>query len=432
MSRVAAVRESLAFMRGNILVLSITRILGMFARGMTFPYASLYILALGGQPEQIGLVNSLAPLAGLLVFPIGGYLADNMGRVKLIGWSGVFSAAVFLIYMFAPSWHWLALGALLGGLMVIQFPPTSAIIADSLNPRDRGRGIAVMNAIASGPAMFAPFVAGWLLDLIGVDVGMRYLYGVLMLAIIIAALINLRFLKESAAPAQRSFRWSYIPLALKDAYGGLPQMLKSFSRPLRALTAVIILGFVANAIAGPFWVVYAKEEIGLSSAQWGSILLIETALRNAMYIPAGMVVDRCGRTKCMLGAQLLALLSVPLFVYATGFWFVLCLRVVAAVANAFFMPASAALLADCVPRAMRGRVMSAIGRGTVMIGASSGGTGGPGLGYIVTVPLMIASFTAGYLYAANPAYPWYVAFVAMLISVLVSAFFLRDPSEAHV
>ncbi|MBN1402150.1 MAG: MFS transporter, partial [Anaerolineae bacterium] len=123
MLKQASLRHALAFMRGNMLVLTGTGVLGMFARGMVFPYASLYVLALGGQPAQIGWLDSLVPLAGLLVFPIAGYLADHTGRVRLIGLAGLLSASIFLIFMFAQSWQWLVVGSLLRGFMVIQFPP---------------------------------------------------------------------------------------------------------------------------------------------------------------------------------------------------------------------------------------------------------------------------------------------------------------------
>jgi len=103
----ARLRRTFAFMRGNLLVLTLTRSSGMFARTMTFPYASLYILALGGNPEQVGLINSLSPLASLIVFPIGGYLADHRGRVGLLGWTSIAMGLVYGLYAVAPSWPWL-------------------------------------------------------------------------------------------------------------------------------------------------------------------------------------------------------------------------------------------------------------------------------------------------------------------------------------
>ena len=72
------------------------------------------------------------------------------------------------------------------------------------------------------------------------------------------------------------------------------------------------------------------------------------------------------------------------------------------------MPASTALLADYVPREMRGRVMAAIGRGSVLIGATGGGTGGPGMGYLFTIPVIMSSLVGGFLYSMNPRFPWLV------------------------
>ena len=71
------------FMLGNIVVFSVTGLLGNFARSMVFPYASLYIMALDGNAKTIGLVNFLRPLLGLILFPIAGYLADRKSRIKM-------------------------------------------------------------------------------------------------------------------------------------------------------------------------------------------------------------------------------------------------------------------------------------------------------------------------------------------------------------
>ena len=150
--------RALRFLRGNILILTITQTLGMFCRSMVFPYASLYILSLGGEPAQIGIINSISPLAGLIVFPLAGYLTDRAGRVKMISISGYVGSAILLLYVVAPSWQWIAVARLLQGFMVIQFPATSAILADSLTPDTRGRGVATMNTVSSAFAIVAPYL----------------------------------------------------------------------------------------------------------------------------------------------------------------------------------------------------------------------------------------------------------------------------------
>ena len=45
---------------------------------------------------------------------------------------------------------------------------------------------------------------------------------------------------------------------------------------------------------------------------------------------------------------------------------------------------------------------------------------------------MIASFSAGYVYSHNPAYPWYLAFAAILLCLIICALYIRDPRQAEV
>lgn len=431
MPRARFLSGTLQFMRGNILVLTINQMLGMFCRSMVFPYASLYILALGGEPTQIGFVNSLSPLAGLIIFPVAGYIADLAGRVKLIALAGYFSGLILLLYVLAPSWQVLALAGFLQGFVALQFPPTSAIIADSLPAQNRGIGIATMNTVAGALAMFSPYLAGAILDRYGVNMGMRVLYGALMTASVVSATINLRFLRETSSHSAARLSLSDLPGVFKRAYNGIPAMLKELPLSLKALAVVIVLGFVTNAIAGPFWVVYATEQIGLTSTEWGLILLIETALRNVAYIPAGMIIDRHGRTRFLLASLVLSLVAMPTLVLASSFVHVLLIRCAVALVNAFFIPACSALMADTVPRDIRGRVMAAIGRGTVMMGASAGGTGGPGMGFIITLPVMLSSLAGGYLYTFNPAAPWLFYLISAALSILLTALFIRDPHQVH-
>jgi len=419
-------------MHGNILIISITGLLGNFSRAMIFPYASLYILALGGNAAQIGFINSLSPLLGLLLFPMAGYLADHAGRVKLIVLANFLSAGTTLLYVIAPSWELIAVAALLRGVAVLQFPARSAIIADSLAPTDRGRGMATMNTIYGTLSIFAPFIAGTIIEVYGANLGMRLLYAAMMLLYTASAVIQLRYLQETSPNAATRVRLAEMPGVLRRAYSGIPAMLRRLPRSLKAQTLVIILTFMANGIASPFWVVYAVEEIGLSSATWGFVLLVETTVRNVAFIPAGFLVDRWGRTAALRTALLLALLATPSFVFARGYIAVLLVRILIALARATAQPASTALMADTVPRDMRGRVMSAIGQGSLIIGAAGGGTGGPGVGFITTIPLMLSLLAGGYLYAANPRYPWYFAAAAMALALTLALFFIRDAERAEV
>lgn len=418
------------FLTGNLLILTIRQVIGMFCRMMVMPYASLYILAVGGGTAQIGVVNSLRPLAGLLIFPISGYLTDRTGRVKLIALAGYLSGLTMLLYVFAPSWEWIALGALLQGFMVFQFPPSSAILADSIEPRYRGVGIATMNTLASALAMFSPYIAGIVLEIYGNNFGMRLLYALLVLSQLVNATIVLRFLRETAAVEKTETKFSMIA-TLKEAYAGIPSLIANLPRSVKALGVLTGMGFIANSISGPFWVVYATEVLGLSNVDWGLILLVESIFKTVLTIPSGMIADHYSRTKTLLVAVFISLFSLPSMILAKTFTHVLLIRLGAGLAGALFMPSSTALMADYIPRSQRGRVMAAIGRGSVLVGATGGGTGGPGMGYIFTIPVMAASIVGGLLYAMNPTYPWILVLGTIIVQLISIAIFIRDPEKVE-
>src|SRR5512147_1310171 len=114
-------RAALRFVNGNIAVFSITDLLGNFARSMVFPYASLYIVALGGDAAQIGFVAFIGQLAGLVLLPVAGHITDRADRVHLIVLAGFLSSLFIGLTVIAPTWQVVAVASLLTGVVVFQF-----------------------------------------------------------------------------------------------------------------------------------------------------------------------------------------------------------------------------------------------------------------------------------------------------------------------
>lgn len=420
------------FFSGNILVFAITDLLGNFARSLVFPYASLYILALGGDATHIGLVSSLGLLAGLFMLPLAGYITDHADRIRLIALAGFFSSLCLLLTVLAPTWQLVAVAALLLGSVVFQFPAYASLIADSLSPAGRGRGIGVMNTVSSSLAIVAPYIAGVIIERYSANLGMRILYAAMLVTYLSSSFIQLRFLRENSPAPREPLRLAALTRALEQAYRAIPTLVRPMSPPLRALASVILLSFLANGVTTAFWVVYATDQIGLSASEWGSILLIEAFVRLTAFLPAGLLVDRWGRRNSLLAALAISTVAVPLFVVLKSFTAILLIRAATAVAFALAIPASTALMADLVPRSLRGQMMAAIGQGGMMIGPAGGGTGGPALGYLFIPPVMVASLAGGYLYTLNPAFPWLFSLVSALLSLLLAVLFIRDPQKAEI
>ena len=55
-------------MRGNILVLTVSRILWSMSSSIVWPFVSLYIIELGGNAPTIGKITAMANVAGMLFF----------------------------------------------------------------------------------------------------------------------------------------------------------------------------------------------------------------------------------------------------------------------------------------------------------------------------------------------------------------------------
>jgi len=405
--------------------------LGNFARSMVFAYSSLYVLALGGDATRVGLVGSLGMLAGLVMLPVAGHITDHTDRVRLLALAG-FLSSVFLVPMvLAPNWQIVAVASLLFGSVVFQFPAYASLVADSLSPADRGRGIGAMNTISSSLAIVAPYIAGVIVERYTANLGVRVLYAVMLVTYLSNAFIQLRFLREGSSTPREPLRLPAVTRALGQAYQAIPALVRQMSPALRALASVVLLSFLANGVTGAFWVVYATNQIGLSATEWGLVLLIEAVVRLVAFLPGGLLVDRWGRRNSLLVALAISSVTVPLFVVVNSFAATLLLRAAIAVTSGLTVPACMALMADLIPRSLRGQMMAAIGQGGIFMGMA-GGVGGPALGYLFILPVMIASLAGGYLYALRPAYPWLVALVASLLAFIVTVLFVRDPRKAEI
>src|SRR5512137_108446 len=70
------------FLKGNALVMIICECVWRSTVDIVVPFVSLYVLELGGNYQTIGYIMSGASLASMLLYPLGGYIADYQGRIK--------------------------------------------------------------------------------------------------------------------------------------------------------------------------------------------------------------------------------------------------------------------------------------------------------------------------------------------------------------
>jgi maltose/moltooligosaccharide transporter len=127
---------------------------------------------LGASPEAIPGLWLAAPLTGLLVQPIIGYLSDRtwhpkFGRRKPYFLIGAILSSLMLFVMPNSAFVWMAAGSLwiLDSCINISMEPFRAYVADNLNERQQARGYSIQSMFigaASFIAGFLPSVLYWL------------------------------------------------------------------------------------------------------------------------------------------------------------------------------------------------------------------------------------------------------------------------------
>ena len=422
------VREIFSFMKGNVLVMTVCECVWRASIDIIWPFLPLYVLHLGGSYETIGLIMAGGNLASMILYPLGGYIADYQGRIKLIAYMTFIYGASFLIPAFTNSWQWLAVGMFVQSLVTFYFPARQALIADSIPPEKRGIGFAATVAIPSAFGIAAPVIGGWLIDNIGISRAMRGLYFMGFWIASVIALFRLRYLKETVEnPKRLDLRLSTLPGLLMEAYRSVFSVMKEAPRRLYTLSLLISSSVLFASIASSFWVVRATEIIGLSVQQWGNVMLVSGVVSVVLGIPAGSIVDRY--SKKMIAGLCMILGSAQCYLYlrCETYLHVVLLAVVTTLTNAFMNPSFQSLFADMTPREKRGRVLASIGGGGIWLMRGAWGSGV--LGKTMQTLGMLLS---GYIYRYNPSYPWYVLSVALLVMGVLFILLVDEPKVAEI
>ena len=415
-----------SYMKGNVLILTLTRMLLFFSGRLVGPYFSLYVLSLGGTAPVIGFSASLASLATVFVYPVAGYLADRRGRVKIIAAAYYVRTVENVFYFLANTWPVLAIGKFTRGLADFQAPAMGAIMADSLPPKKRGVGFASMNALPQATAILAPYLAGYIITKYDITQGIRYLCVVAAVGCILVATIRLKFLTETIKESSGEIPLRNIGLLLKTSYKNTWEAIKWMPKNLMALAFVMTVTLFVGAMAGPFWVVYAVKEIQLTYLDWGFILFLVGLLSTALAIPAGAVVDRFGKRKVIIVALAISILPVFFFTYCTNFVQTLAVLALVTAVSMFLTPACQALVADIVPKEMRGRIGAAFGRGSIGIRVTV-----VTAGFVPSIGSMLGFLSGGFIYSFNAAYPWLFLSITLFLGLVITILFVKEPEKVE-
>jgi len=406
------IKSEFAFMRGNLLTLIVSWLFVYFTFALAFSFESPFFRELGAPPFVIGLMGSTAAaILGIVRIP-GAHIADKYGRKQIIVMMTFLIAVSYIFYIFAPDWRFVLVGMIIANLSLIYQPALDAILADSVPPEKRGMGYAATNVIPNIPTIFAPAIAGLLVQTYGLVHGMRIVYAIIFICMMAAAIIRLFFLKETIANPQK-INLGEIKNAFRDSIGAIVEAWKTIPPTLRFVTIAFLLSAFEEPMFRMFTALYVFDVVNVSQIEWGLVNTASIVTTLALGFPLGKVVDKMGRKKSIILAYLFFIPASICFIISRSFFQLLIVNMAFAVGGSLLYPAYSALLADMIPREKRGRIM-----GTIIT-----------LNILASVP---ASALGGFLYGIIPQAPFLLAVTlgtSVCLLILVS---VKEPKTKEI
>ncbi|MBN2335392.1 MFS transporter [Candidatus Bathyarchaeota archaeon] len=393
--------------RGNIGVMIVTTGLWTLAGNLTTPFFALYVLELGGNYVNIGEIFALSAVIKVAPGFIGGYLADKVGRKRIVYTMSYLLSSVALVRAFAPDIKFLMLAAVLEAVfMGFREPSMASIVGDSTDPENRAMGYALLLVGPQVVGFLSPSLIGVVMDRYGVRTAMMWGYVIVFALGALASLVRQLYLKETLTERQEV---SVSNTSLKTMAGDFRDTVRSLSGPFKAFLLVDFIFTLALGLGDPYYVTYATEGVGLSASQYGFIMSVVLIVHCVTLLLVASPSDEQGRIKFVLASMITWPLTYFLYVNSHSFLWVLVTRVAVTLSAAVGQPAWHALFVDFCPKEHRGRFNALT---TVIWSLLYGG----------------GNYLGGVLFQSRGvSSPFLVAAALMAVGASIAVFTLREP-----
>src|SRR5574341_653328 len=263
----------------NIIILGLASLLTDLSTEMVYPLLPLFLTqTLGASPAVLGFIEGLAESAASLLRVFSGYASDRIGRRKPLAIAGYTASTLgkLLLYL-AMAWPMVLAGRLVDRFgKGVRTAPRDALIADSSDPRRRGRAYGLHRAMDTVGASLGVVVAILLLRTVSGDFRAIFLWSLVPAALGVAVLFLARDVRSHRSGTQAPvLQWSALP------------------GRLRAYLLVVFLFTLGNS-SNQFLLLRAQT-LGATTAVVLLLYLPYNVAYAAVAYPAGRLSDRIGR-----------------------------------------------------------------------------------------------------------------------------------------
>ncbi|MEM0084330.1 MAG: MFS transporter [Candidatus Methanomethylicia archaeon] len=368
-------------LHGNLLVMIITSGIWTFGASFAAPFDTLYYMGLGASYADIGYLTAIWSLSRIFSLVIGGYLADRIGRRRLVAHLSFALASAELYIALIPDWRYAIPHRIYDGFIGgLREPAFSALIADSTPVVKRALAYSAWQILPPMFGLISPIIAGGLIDFYGLIPMMRIFHFITFICGFTASTIRVKYLKETLnLNVKLDTRGSHLSLSLLKNF--IPPF-KHMNRPLKVWLIMNFTGGIFSSAASPYWVDYAVNVIGLSKMSWGtldSIRRFENLIVSPTFAALSDTAERFGRLKFIIPTAFISPITNIGFTFSRSWMEVYFWLALATFLSSVSAPASSALFTEYMPRGYRGRIMASFS-------------------LINTIASMIGGIVGGYIY----------------------------------
>jgi MFS family permease len=300
---------------------------------------------LGVKTNIIGMIEGVAEATASLLKVFSGWLSDKLGGRKWIAVAGYAISAISKpFFYFANSWGMVA-GVRWADRVGkgVRTAPRDALVADSIEPKQRGLAFGFHRAADTAGAVFGLLIAAlviWLAQSKSVSLNASTFKTVVLISLI-PAFIAVLSLVIGAKDVTRG-----------EAVRAPKITFKGLGKPF--LTFMVIVGIFDLGNSSDAFLVLRAQERGISVLG----ILIMLAVFNLVYTlistPAGTLSDRVGRRKVIIGGWLVYALIYFGFALAQKPWHIWALYVTYGLYYGLAYGTAKAMVADLVVPELRG------------------------------------------------------------------------------
>ena len=311
----------------------------------------LYLAELGADIGDIGLVFTLISVVILFLQIFGGWVSDQIGRLRAVAIGSVGGILGFVAMLIAPTWQWMIVAMAIYQIpFALVGPSFQAFIAENTAEESRGRVYGITNTVYQITGVVGPPLGGLLAGAFG------YKWMLAVAGLLYATAAGLRIWMSTTMKAPENSKGTQDSLNFASFKNSMVKMLGMLVGG-GLLTWIFVtdgISDIAFRMSGEIQPLYL-EQIGHLTVEQIGLLGSINAIAG-MFVPmiSGRLVDKKGERLPMITGFLMIFVALVILLRADSFLTFAISWVVSGLGGGMLGPAYLSLISKVVPQKMMG------------------------------------------------------------------------------